>query len=493
MIALVRAIIRSLVLLILASFIMFKISMFASIVSISPSIWLTLETPHTSTDLLSPQQIIELSKSSNLPDDAQFFKLAFSILYLQVNQPHMWNQLKPKILSKELRRKIRDNPELRTKIDLPTPLTYLNKISNPREFINFDFVQATAYYKKGEMERSIDIYTRIVDSENILVLSNLSSLLISKKKESEITKRLHRVLDSMSDETPESNLLHLRLGEAYIAKRKFQKGKKYLQLASQSNNQKIAKQAKLWLSEIKKKGLDISYLGWLYRASKLDFGKSVHSGKEIGEQIITRFLLTFKLTLFTTIIAFGVAVPLGVFLGKFPSLKLSNIIKSMIYLLSGIPVFLTCYLCLKGFPQIIDSKSPKLAYYFIIGLCLAFGNGLMYQMIQRIQQETRELLQSDFFLAIRARKANLTWHLMVNLSWPVVSTFVSQVPLLLSGAIVVEVIFTYQGIGHWLFVAVQYKDFPVILPACALLVIFVCLANLVRDFFQYLIDPRLRY
>jgi len=149
MIALVRAIIRSLVLLILASFIMFKISMFASIVSISPSIWLTLETPHTSTDLLSPQQIIELSKSSNLPDDAQFFKLAFSILYLQVNQPHMWNQLKPKILSKELRRKIRDNPELRTKIDLPTPLTYLNKISNPREFINFDFVQATAYYKNS--------------------------------------------------------------------------------------------------------------------------------------------------------------------------------------------------------------------------------------------------------------------------------------------------------------------------------------------------------
>ena len=167
--------------------------------------------------------------------------------------------------------------------------------------------------------------------------------------------------------------------------------------------------------------------------------------------------------------------------------------KSVIYLLSGIPVFLTCYLCLRGFPQIIDSKSPKLAYYFIIGLCLAFGNGLMYQMIQRIQQETRGLLQSDFFLAIRARKANLTWHLMVNLSWPVVSTFVSQVPLLLSGAIVVEVIFTYQGLGHWLFVAVQHKDFPVILPACALLVIFVCLANLIRDFFQYLIDPRLRY
>ena len=494
MIALVRAIVRSLVLLILASFIMFKIGTFASTVSISPAIWLTLETPHIPTDLLSPQQIIALSKSPDLLDNVQFFKLAFSMLYLQINQPYTWNQLTPKILSKELRRKIRDNPELRTKIDLPTPLTYLNKISNPQEFINFDFVQATAYYKKGEIERSIDIYTRI-GSENILALSNLSSLLISQKKEeSEMTKRLHlRILDLISDETPEANLLHLRLGEAYIAKRKFQKGKKYLQLASQSNNQKIAKQAKLWLSEMEKKGLDTSYLGWLYRASKLDFGKSVHSGKEIGEQIITRFLLTFKLTLFTTIIAFGIAVPLGVFLGKFPSLKLSNMMKSVIYLLSGIPVFLICYLCLKGFPQIIDSKSPKLAYYFIIGLCLAFGNGLMYQMIQRIQQETRELLQSDFFLAIRARKANLTWHLMVNLSWPVVSTFVSQVPLLLSGAIVVEVIFTYQGLGHWLFVAVQYKDFPVILPACALLVIFVCLANLVRDFFQYLIDPRLRY
>ena len=89
---------------------------------------------------------------------------------------------------------------------------------------------------------------------------------------------------------------------------------------------------------MKKKGLDTSYLGWLYRASKLDFGKSVHSGKEIGEQIITRFLLTFKLTLFTTIIAFGVAVPSGIFLGKYPSLKLSNIIKSVIYLLSGIPI-----------------------------------------------------------------------------------------------------------------------------------------------------------
>ena len=70
--------------------------------------------------------------------------------------------------------------------------------------------------------------------------------------------------------------------------------------------------------------------------------------------------------------------------------------------------------------------------------------------------------------------------------------FVSQLPIFLSGAIVVESVFTYPGIGYWLLKAVEEKDFPVVLPVCATLVLIVCLANILRDILHVLIDPRLR-
>jgi peptide/nickel transport system permease protein len=184
-----------------------------------------------------------------------------------------------------------------------------------------------------------------------------------------------------------------------------------------------------------------------------------------------------------------------VLLVEFPgslSLKLST---AAIYVISGIPVFLLSYLCLKWLPRWLypddDGKFSPL-FYGLAGSCLAFGSASINLFIQRLQQESLLLLHQDFFLAVRVRQANVFLHLLKNLIVPVTSTYCAQFPILLSGAIVVEMIFTYPGIGHWLLLAVENKDFPVIMPVCSVLVVSVCTANIIKDLIQLSVDPKLR-
>jgi len=489
MITFIWNLIRSIFLLFGATYLIFQISTSASVVSMRPTVYLVFGKSVDKKEL--QQRILERTKLFNEGKlkEAQLFQLGYESLYLQIVDASLWNRLKHQTIPDDLKEKIRKSPKLIKKVDMPTPLEYLSAISTPELFEDLDFVKATAHYYEGDTDMAIAGYRKMIDSANPLALINLASLLISQRsKLSFVINQLEERLAQQHDNALITNLLTLRLGEAYVAKRKFGRGASYLRDVTSSSNAEIANLARLRLSALRMKGLDVTYLGWLGRVFKLDLGKSVASGKEVGPQLKSRFLLTLWLTFITTLLAFTIAFPLGIFQGKFPDLKLTHVSKSLIYFLSGIPVFLVGYLCLKWF----HPREGGVLYYLIAGLCLAFGIGLINQMVQRIQQETQSLLACDFFLAVKARKANRLWHLLVNLIFPSVSTFVSQVPLLLSGAIVVEAIFAYQGAGYWLFSAVKNKDFSVVLPACAILVFLVFIANILRNFLQYLIDPRLR-
>lgn len=506
MITILRTIGRSICLLFGATYVMFYISTCASTVPIDARVHLSVEhmdKQKLQARILERVRYSENGDTSTLRDggyvssatDEQLLELSFDILYLQLTAPSFWNRTKQKMLPVDVRRKIRQSAEYRKQIELPTPLKYLSKISNPKAFSNFEFVKATALFSEGKTQSAIDGYRKALDSSKPLALINLASLLISQKKELDfIIDRLKEELEKNVNSQMITDLITLRLGEAYIADRQFTEGISYISplTAKSSGNVNLVERANLELTKLREHGLDMTYWGWVSRVFRWDLGRSVSSGKEIGPQLKSHLSKTSFLTLITTLLIFFLILPIGIFMGMFHDSKLTRFSKWGIYLISGIPVFLVGYLCLRWFKP----NPGSLEYYLIMAICLAFGSGLSYQILMRIQRETRNLLSSDFFIAIKVRRTKWlwqVWHLIKNLIWPSVSTFVSYFPLLLSGAIVVEVVFTYEGIGYYIFSAVRAKDFPVVLPACALLVFLVCVANICRDSVQYLVDPRLRH
>ena len=506
---LVEKILYSALLVVSATAIMFHVCRSATTISISTEIY--LECKRTTRKLGKKdlrnleRNIFDTAKAfyqiPNQSSDVELFTLARNILQLQISSPQAWNRTKQRIkrsIPTGLKKQMIQNPEVARELQ-PNSLNFLNAIHAPAKFENFNFIKGTALYHHGDIVNAIASYETFLENTGVSstpVLANWASLRISQR--STLDTVISRLQDRLSQPMENSfltDLLYLRLGEAYVARRNFSQAVDAYQNAVGSSNSFIARKANLRLGDLKSRGLNIGYAGWLIRFATFNLGRSASSGEEVGSALNLRLMETLKLLVSASGIALGFSLLIVVLLVEFPesfSLKLSI---SAIYIISGIPVFLLSYLCLKWFPKWLypdENGNFSPLFYGLVGSCLAFGSASVNLFIQRLQQETLLLLNRDFFLAVRVRQANIFRHLLKNLVIPVTSTYCAQFPILLSGAIIVEIIFTYPGIGHWLLLAVEKKDFPVVLPVCSVLVILVCGVNILKDSIQLLVDPKLR-
>jgi peptide/nickel transport system permease protein len=114
-----------------------------------------------------------------------------------------------------------------------------------------------------------------------------------------------------------------------------------------------------------------------------------------------------------------------------------------------------------------------------------------------IRSDVIEALRSDYILGARARgighKKILFQYCLKNSLLPIISLLGVIIPALLSGAIIVEVIFSLPGMGRTMVTAVFGRDYPVILAASTLAFFAVVAGNMIADITYSIIDPRIRY
>ena len=108
-----------------------------------------------------------------------------------------------------------------------------------------------------------------------------------------------------------------------------------------------------------------------------------------------------------------------------------------------------------------------------------------------------EVLSEDYILTARAKglseRTILLRHAFKNASLPVITSSALAFGGILSGAIITETIFNWNGLGRWLYEAVFFKDFPVMQAMFYLIALSVIAANFVSDLLYGVIDPRIRY
>lgn len=108
-----------------------------------------------------------------------------------------------------------------------------------------------------------------------------------------------------------------------------------------------------------------------------------------------------------------------------------------------------------------------------------------------------ETITEDYVITARAKglkeRTVLIKHALKNASLPLITSAALSFGFILSGAIITESVFTYPGVGGWVWEAIQYRDYSVLMAIFYVISLCVVIANIIADLLYGLIDPRIKY
>src|SRR5690625_706034 len=128
---------------------------------------------------------------------------------------------------------------------------------------------------------------------------------------------------------------------------------------------------------------------------------------------------------------------------------------------------------------------------------IALGTIPMAIIARMTRSSMLEVMKSDYIRTVRAKGAGqvlvIYKHALKNATIPVITVIGLQSGVLLGGAILTETIFSWPGIGRYVFDAINYRDYPVVQSGILIIAIFFVLINLIVDLLYTYIDPRIKY
>ncbi|MCA1732333.1 MAG: ABC transporter permease, partial [Acidobacteria bacterium] len=138
--------------------------------------------------------------------------------------------------------------------------------------------------------------------------------------------------------------------------------------------------------------------------------------------------------------------------------------------------------------------ADRLAHLVLPVTVLAYG--MVAFLARFVRSSLLDVLGEEYVRTARAKgvgSGSVVWsHAFRNALVPLVSLFAMIVPWLLSGSVVVEQIFQWNGIGSLFFTAVMTRDYPLVMGLTLLTALATVAASLVADLLYALVDPRVR-
>ncbi len=261
-------------------------------------------------------------------------------------------------------------------------------------------------------------------------------------------------------------------------------------------------------------GLDqpipVQYLNWAKNILKGDWGVSYNSRRPVMEVIATKVRPTVELTLFALVLAAVIAIPLGVFSSIKKNSLFDYTTTGLTYLGISMPVFwfglmlqLIFSVSLRWLPSAgrtsfgpIGGTALDLFRHMIMpGFVLA----LIY--IAGWSRYTRnnytEVLSQDYIRTAKAKGlSNIRIygsHALRNAIIPLVTVMTMDIPVLFSGAVVTETIFSWPGMGSFFMDSLNKRDYPVLMAILLISALLVIICNLIADILYAVLDPRIKY
>jgi peptide/nickel transport system permease protein len=141
--------------------------------------------------------------------------------------------------------------------------------------------------------------------------------------------------------------------------------------------------------------------------------------------------------------------------------------------------------------KILDQLWHLILPVFVLGIASAASTA------RYMRNRLLEVLSEEYILAARARglkeRAVILKHALRNALIPIITIYGMRLPFLLGGAVLIENVFAWPGMGTLAVEAIGRRDYPVILATCMISAVLVVLGNLFADITYAIVDPRVSY
>ena len=255
------------------------------------------------------------------------------------------------------------------------------------------------------------------------------------------------------------------------------------------------------------------YARWARGILTLDFGRSIRDRRPVIATIAEKLPRTLLLNGIAFALAALIGVPIGLWSARRPGRTLDRTSSVLFFLLYSVPSFWLALLLMQFFAvrlgwlplfgvtsdgyesmTFAEKVADRSAHLVLPVITLAYGQLAIFARFSRAA--VYEVIQQDFITTARAKGVGegvVLWHhAFRNALLPLITLLGLTVPYLISGSVIVEEIFQWDGIGMLFFDSIRTRDYPTAMALTVVTAIATLLSALAADMLYAMADPRVR-
>ena len=250
-------------------------------------------------------------------------------------------------------------------------------------------------------------------------------------------------------------------------------------------------------------GLDkpfaVQYLSWITGVLRGDLGTSFSRNIPVASALGQRLLPTLKVALLSMAMMLVVSVPLGVLSAVHKDGVADYVVRFLAFFGISVPGFWLGLLLMRFFSLTLHwlpVVSAKAGFKEMILPCMTLAIAMSAKYTRQVRASVLEELSQDYVIGARARGvkySRILWrHVFKTSLLPLITLLGISFGSLLGGTSIVEIIFSYPGLGNLAVDAVKARDYPLIQGFVLWIALIYMAVNLLVDISYDLIDPRIR-
>lgn len=257
------------------------------------------------------------------------------------------------------------------------------------------------------------------------------------------------------------------------------------------------------------KSLPLQYVDWLGQVVRGDFGMSLTYNRPALPLLLERMPATLQLAFAALLLQLAIGIPLGVTAALRRGSWVDNVIRVFGVIGHAIPTFwigLLMIIFVSVTLRLLPSQGvltvgkdmwdigDRLRHIIMPAFVLALAGIANYS--RYLRTETLDVISQDYVRTAHAKglknRSVVYVHALRNALIPMVTALGGLLAALVSGALVVEQVFTWPGVGQFTYAAARSKDYPVIMAGVMLASTLLVLSYLLRDIVYAMVDPRIK-
>jgi peptide/nickel transport system permease protein len=258
-----------------------------------------------------------------------------------------------------------------------------------------------------------------------------------------------------------------------------------------------------------------AYFVWMQNVLKLDLGRAIsHNNAAVSQLIAERVPATLLLSVSSLVLTYLLAIPIGLWATVHAGSFRERAVSGGLYMLYSLPSFVAAlflqilFAVELGWLPLFGMQSNEFESLSTWGkawdifkhallpiICFTYGSLAYYSRF--IRANMQEAIRQDYIRTARAKgvppRQVIVRHAFRNTLIPLVTLIGLTLPHLLSGAVILEQIFTWPGMGRLFFEAIGRRDYDTVMGLTLIFSILTLLGQLLADVLYAVVDPRITY